>query len=200
LFAWVRAQAVKDGSCQGLKWPIQTSGSARKLSATGVEEGNAGIGWVAIQAYKLLIARAPEQAVRDLELARASGDWLLSPCAEQGHGQKIYWPEDEGDQLVDTSLDNSAPGIAVFLYDLYAATGAPSYRDGGADAQRWIESVAVKDHGAPGWCENIHDGEWHLCGEPSWHWGAAGIIDMAARLKGWPLDIPGEETGFDLEQ
>jgi hypothetical protein len=200
LLAWVRAQAVKDGSCQGLKWPIETTGSAHNLSATGVEEGNAGIGWVAIQAYKLLIARAPGLAVKDLELARAAGDWLLSPCAEQGHGQKIYWPENEGDQFVDTGLDNGAPGIAVFLYDLYDATGAPAYHDGAADAQRWIESIAVKNHGASSWCENIHDGEWRFCGEPSWNWGTAGIIGMTARLKGWPIDIPSDEAGLELGQ
>jgi hypothetical protein len=196
LLNWVRTQGVKDGSCAGLKWPIQTKGYGRRLFATGVEEGNAGIGWVALQAYKLLITRSPSLAIRDLELARAAGDWLLSSCAGHDKDQKIYWPEDEGRNLIHTSLDNGAPGIAVFLYDLYAATGAPSYRDGAADAQRWIQSVTFQDHGKPYWCEHIQDGNWHLCHEPSWHWGAAGIIDMAARLEGWPLDIPGEEPGF----
>ncbi|MGH6876595.1 MAG: lanthionine synthetase LanC family protein [Rhizomicrobium sp.] len=195
LLAWVRAQAVTDGSCQGLKWPVQTKG--QKLFATGIEEGNAGIGWVALQAYKLLIAREPALAVKDLELARAAGNWLLSSCAGEDRDQKLDWPEDEGRPLVDTSLDNGAPGIAIFLYDLYAATGAPSYRDGAADAQRWVESVSLGGHGAPSWCEQIRDGKWNLCDDPSWDWGAAGILDMAARLNGWPLDLPAEAPGFE---
>ncbi|HEX4079714.1 MAG TPA: hypothetical protein VHX61_12670 [Rhizomicrobium sp.] len=196
LLAWVGAQALTDGSCQGVRWPIQNRGYGQKLHAAGIDEGDAGIGWVAIQAYKLLIAREPVQAVKDLELARAAGDWLLSSCAARTHDQKIFWPEDEGQQLAHTSLDNGAPGIAVFLYDLYEATGAPSYRDGAADAEHWVESVSFKTHGASSWCEQVRDGTWQLCGEPSWDWGMAGIIDMAARLKGWPLDIPGEESGF----
>jgi hypothetical protein len=196
LLNWVRAQGVKDGSCPGLKWPIQTKANGHRLFAAGVEEGNAGIGWVALQAYKLLMVRSPALAIKDLELARAAGDWLLSPCANHDKDEKAYWPEDEGRNIVHTSLDNGAPGIAVFLYDLYVATGAPSYRDGAADAQRWIRSVAFDDHGTSYWCEHIEDGNWRLCRDPSWHWGAAGIIDMAARLQGSPLDIPGEEPGF----
>ncbi|HEY3636763.1 MAG TPA: lanthionine synthetase LanC family protein [Rhizomicrobium sp.] len=196
LLNWVRAQGVKDGTCPGLKWPIQTTGDGHKRFATGVEEGNAGIGWVALQAYKLLIARSPALAIKDLELARAAGDWLLSPCAGHGKDQKIYWPEDEGRNLVHTSLDNGAPGIAIFLHDLSEATGAPSYQDGAMDAQRWIRSVTFDDHGTAYWCEHIQSGNWRLCHEPSWHWGTAGIIDMAAHLQGWALDIPGEEPGF----
>ena len=196
LLAWVGAQALKDGACAGLKWPTQTGGNDHKLYATGVEDGNAGIGWVAIQAYELLIAREPALAVKDLELARLAGDWLLSSCAVHQRDQKADWPEDEGRQLVHTSLDNGAPGIGIFLYDLYRATGAPSYGYGAADAQRWIESVALGSHGDLHWCEQIRNGAWNLCGEPSWHWGAAGIIDLGARLQGWPLDMPGEEPGF----
>lgn len=200
LFAWVRAQAVSGGTCAGLKWPIQTTGLGHKVFATGVEEGNAGIGWVALQAYKLLLTREPALAIKDLQLARAAGDWLLSSCASHPHGDSAFWPEDEGRHLVHTSLDNGAPGIGVFLYDLYRATGAPSYHEGALNAQKWVESVVFRGHGDPYWCEHIRDGVWHLCGEPSWHWGDAGIIDMAARLDDWPLDIPGEEPGFALRR
>lgn len=196
LFAWVRAQAESDSSCRGLKWPIETQGLGRSLYATGFEEGSAGIGWVAIQAYKLLIRREPALAIRDLQLARAAGDWLLSSCAGYQQHEKAYWPEDQGRQPVHTSLDSGAPGIGIFLHDLFEVTGAPAYRDGANDAQRWIESVTFHDHNGAYWCEHNRNGNWHLCGDPSWHWGAAGIIDFAARLNGWPLDIPGEEVGF----
>ncbi len=200
LFAWVRAQAVSDRNCAGVTWPIQTSGDGHRLHATGVEEGNAGIGWVAIQAYRLLVTREPALAVKDLELARDAGDWLLSSCASHSYQGGTYWPEDQGRNLVHTSLDNGAPGIGIFLYDLYRVTGAPSYRDGARDAQRWIEAVMFREHNDPYWCEHIRDGVWQLCHEPSWHWGDAGIIDMAARLGGWDLDIPGEEPALELKR
>jgi hypothetical protein len=197
LFAWVRAQALMDPSCPGVKWPIQTQGLNHKIYATGVEEGSAGIGWVAIQAYKLLIRRESATAIRDLQLARAAGDWLLSSCAGQQKHETAYWPEDQGRQLVHTSLDNGAPGIGVFLYDLYGVTGAPAYRNGALDAKRWLQSVAFHDRTGAYWCEHIRRDGWHVCAEPSWHWGEAGIVGFAARLQGWQLDIPGEQEGFD---
>jgi hypothetical protein len=200
LLAWVRAQALTDGSCPGVKWPIESEGLGQKLFATGMEDGDAGIGWVAIQAYKLLIRREPATAIRDLQLARAAGDWLLSSCAGQQKHEKLYWPEDQGRQLVHTSLDNGSPGIGIFFYDLYAVTGAPAYRNGALDAQRWVQSVSFHDRNGVYWCEHLRNENWHLCGEPSWHWGQAGIIDFAARLKGWQLDIPVEQTGFDRGQ
>ncbi|HLY05103.1 MAG TPA: hypothetical protein VKR31_05095 [Rhizomicrobium sp.] len=196
LFAWVRAQAESDSSCSGLKWPVETQGLGRNLYATGFEGGSAGIGWVAIQAYKLLIRREPALAIKDLQLARAAGDWLLSSCADYQKDGRASWPEDQGHQPVHASLDSGAPGIGIFLNDLFEVTGAPVYRDGAGDAQRWIESVAFHDHHGAYWCEDVRDGIWHLCGDPSWRWGEAGIIDFAARLKGWSLDIPGEQPGF----
>ena len=197
LMAWVRDEAQSDHACTGSKWPIRTKGYGSKLYATGMEDGAAGIGWVALQSYKLLIARDPALAVKDLELARAAGDWLISSCASKQNGATISWSEDQGRHPVHTGLNNGASGIGVFLYDLYDATGSPSYRAGAESALSWIASSARHERGDTFWCEHIRDGQWHLCGEPSWHWGAAGILDMAARFDGWPLDIPGEEPGFE---
>lgn len=196
LFAWVRVQAESDSSCLGLKWPVGTQGLGRNLYATGFEQGNAGIGWVAIQAYKLLIRREPAIAIKDLQLARAAGDWLLSSCAGYQKQQRAYWPEDQGHEPVHSSLDAGAAGIGIFLNDLYEVTGAPVYRDGAGDAQRWIESVGFRDRHGAYWCEDVSNGNWHVCGDASWRWGEAGIVDFAARLKGWSLDIPGEEPGL----
>ncbi|HEX9159674.1 MAG TPA: lanthionine synthetase LanC family protein [Rhizomicrobium sp.] len=200
LFAWVRSQAESDSSCPGLKWPVETRGLGRGLYATGFEQGNAGIGWVAVQAYRLLIRREPALAIKDLQVARAAGDWLLSTCAGYPKHEQAYWPEDQGHQLIHTSLDSGAPGIGIFLHDLYGATGAPAYHEGADEAQRWIEAVAFHDRNGAYWCEHIRDGSWHLCGDYSWRWGAAGIVDFAARLKGWSLDIPGEQTGFTRDR
>ena len=200
LLNWVRAQGVADATCGGLKWPVQAKGLGRKLFATGFEDGAAGIGWVAIQGYKTLRDRQPELAIKDLQLARAAGDWLLSSCAGRPKSDKAYWPETQDRRLAHTSLDAGAPGIGIFLYDLYGITGAPAYRDGAIEAQKWIESVALHDRKGVYWCDSIRDDGWHLCGEPSWRWGQAGVIDFAARLQGWPLDIPGEQPGFAFGQ
>jgi hypothetical protein len=197
LLAWVRAQARTDGACGGLKWPIRTSGYGSNVFATGVDEGAAGVGWVALQAYKLLIAREPGLAIEDLETARSAGDWLLSSCAAHMDGGRAYWPELSGRHLVHTGLDTGAAGIGIFLYDLHRATGAPSYHDAATGAEKWVESVAEHGRSSDRWCEHERDGQWRLCGDPSWQWGAAGIAAMAARLQNGPLDMPGGEPGFD---
>lgn len=197
LLAWARAQARTDGTCGGLKWPIRTKGYGSNVFATGMDEGAAGIGWVALQAYNLLITRSPRLAIKDLEAARAAGDWLLSPCAMHTEGGRDYWAEEAGRHVVHTGLDTGAAGIGIFLYDLYRATGSPSYRDGAAGALKWIVSAAQHGHSDDRWCEHERNGQWSLCGDPSWQWGAAGIVSMAARLQGSPLDVPGGEPGLD---
>lgn len=197
LLAWVSAQAERDRTCAGAKWPTQTNGFGAKLYPTGAEDGAAGVGWVALQAYKLLIARDPQRAITDLELARSAGDWLLSSCAAHRDHAKLSWPEVEGRHLAHTGLDSGAAGIGIFLYDLYGATGSPAYHDGAQAAMSWIESAAFHEHGNAYWCEHNRDGQWQLCGDPSWNWGTAGILDMAARFEGWTPDIAAEQPGFD---
>lgn len=196
LLAGLRADAVTDGTCAGVTWPLDNA-PGRSIHSAGVGPGNAGIGWVALQAYKLLITREPALAIKDLELARAAGDWLLSPCAVHDQDEKAYWPEDSRHREIDTSLDKGAAGIGIFLYDLYGATGSPSYSEGAADSLRWIASVPVRGHAGLSWCEGLRSSVWRGCGETSWDLGAAGILDMAARFEGWPLDIPADVPGFD---
>jgi hypothetical protein len=196
LLAGVRADAVTDGSCAGLTWSVD-SGKGKGIRASGVERGNAGIGWVALQVYKLLITREPSLAIKDLELARAAGDWLLSPCAAQTRNGKIQWSTDSRGRQVSTALANGAAGIGVFLYDLYHATGSPSYSEGAAEARKWIASAAQRNRDDVHWCETLRGDAWQSCGEPSWNRGEAGIVDMAARLDGWSLDMPGSEPGFE---
>ncbi|MGH6890328.1 MAG: lanthionine synthetase LanC family protein [Rhizomicrobium sp.] len=196
LMAGVRADAVTDGNCAGVTWAAD-SGRGKSLRVTGIERGNAGIGWVALQAYKLLITRDPSLAIRDLELARAAGDWLLSPCAVQSRDGKMQWATDSSGRVVSPSLGNGAAGIGIFLYDLYNATGSPSYSEGAAEARKWIASAALRNRDDVHWCGAFRAGAWQSCGEPSWSRGEAGILDMAARLDGWSLDTPGVAPGFE---
>lgn len=164
LLAGVRADAATDGICAGVSWPID-NGKGKSVRASGVERGNAGIGWVALEAYRLLISREPALAIKDLELARAAGDWLLSPC---------------GGRHVSTTLANGSAGIGIFLYDLFEATGSPSYREGALEARKWVASATQRKRD-----------------DMTWSRGEAGILDMAARLDGWSVDAPGAGRGFE---
>lgn len=127
LVAGLRADAVTEVSCAGVTWP-STSGANGIIRESGVERGNAGIGWVALQAYRLLIAREPALAIKDLELARAAGDWLLSPCAR---GKR----------------DGKSAGVASFLNELYRATGSPSYAEGALRARKVPALAKIRDEG-----------------------------------------------------
>ena len=46
------------------------------------------------------------------------------------------------------------------------------------------------------WSEYRSRSKWHLAREPSWHWGTAGIVAFLARMRGFGLDMPGEQPGF----
>lgn len=191
LLHWVRSQ--ERAQPQGIAWPIMIDphGNNNQL-ATGVEEGNAGIGWVELQAYK--ITHDP----LDLQTAVQAGKWLLYIAVNE-HGGKA-WVEDAGRPLVHTSLDNGAPGIGVFLHDLWLATHDNAYQNAALAAVSWLRNVAFSDKVGIYWYENRHgvppNGTWHLPKEPSWHWGTAGIAAFLARMNGWTTDMPGEEPGL----
>jgi lantibiotic modifying enzyme len=189
LLGWVRRQALPQP--EGIAWPIEIDpheGDDRQI-ATGIEEGAAGIGWVALQAYKLTHERAY------LRMAGSAGDWLFDNTLDERGGNS--WVEDVHQPLVHTSLDNGAPGIAWFLHDLAAATGNRDYEASARDARTWLQGVARADAAGIYWSEHRDGrGAWHLAREPSWHWGTAGIVAFLSRLHGWPVDMPGEEPGF----
>jgi Lanthionine synthetase C-like protein len=192
LIGWVRAQSLPQRA--GIAWPIEIdarNGNDDRL-ATGVEEGNAGIGWVELQLYK--VTHDP----LDLATASSAGDWLLSVAQPMAGGSS--WPEDFGHALTHTSLDNGAPGIGWFLDDLYRATGRRDYEDGARAASAWLAGVAFTDRDGAYWFEHFtgtpSQPRWALPADPSWHWGLAGITAFFARLDGWNVDIPGEEPGF----
>jgi Lanthionine synthetase C-like protein len=189
LLGWVRGREVPQR--QGVAWPIEIDpreGDDRQL-ATGVEEGAAGIGWVALQAYKLTQKRGY------LRMATGAADWLFDNTLDERGGNG--WVEDVHRPLVHTSLDNGAPGIAWFLHDLGRVIGNRDYEASARDAGKWLRGVSKTDARGIYWAEHRDGrGAWHLAREPSWHWGTAGIVAFLGRLRGWPLDMPGEEPGF----
>lgn len=174
---------------RGVAWPIMLGDDPDRMRATGFEEGNAGIGWVFLQAHRMT------GNADYLHLAERAGDWLLA-TARRGGGDGLAWPEDAGRDLWHTSLDNGAPGIGVFLYDLGRRSGHDRYGKAARAARRWIAAVARHDRRGVYWYENRSRGRWRLKADPSWHWGTAGIIDFLARLSGGRLDMPGEQPAL----
>jgi hypothetical protein len=191
LLAFVDRRALPQR--KGLAWPLYTDrwkpgDPAGRLTATGIEEGAAGIGWVELQAWH--VTHDP----RFLRTATAAGDWLLSVAQRNLGGAS--WPEDAGVALTHTSLDNGAPGIGWFLDDLTRATGRAVYRAEAARAVDWLASTRRSDGLGTYWFENRDNRGWHLPADPSWHWGTAGIAGFLARMRGWPMDIPGQQPAL----
>jgi hypothetical protein len=189
LLGWVRRHGRRVPG--GLAWPIEIdprNGDDDRF-ATGMEEGAAGIGWVELQAYKLI--RDPV----DLRTAVQAGAWLSSSALRERGGKQ--WPEDLGRPLVHTSLNNGTAGVGWFLHDLALTTGRRDFEEGAHGAEKWLAEVARKDRAGIYWNENRgSDRRWHLVREQSWHWGTAGIAAFLARMRGWQTDMPGEEPAL----
>ncbi|MEJ2867533.1 lanthionine synthetase LanC family protein [Actinomycetospora sp. OC33-EN08] len=170
-------------AADGSTWPIWvdpsgTPGNPRR--ATGMEEGAAGIGWVSLQAAAIL------DDERHRERAEAAGRWLLAVGRPLADG--TAWPEFEGSPTTHLSTNSGAAGTGWYLDTLGRVTGEDSYRDAARAAQRALVSTMRPDGT---WPSNLTDGAPRLLGEPSWHWGSAGILGFLARMAGGPVDSPG---------
>ena len=185
---WVRAQAIATRG--GLAWPIEVDpGDADDPSrATGIEEGAAGIGWVELQAYAVTRDSA------HLRTARRAARWLRRVALREHGG--LAWPEDAGQAIVHTGLDNGAAGIGWYLDDVARVTHSHADAVAARSAARWLRAVARRDRRGAYWYEYRDRRGWHVRADPSWHWGSAGIAAFLARLRGWPVDMPGEEPGL----
>ncbi|HSX06735.1 MAG TPA: lanthionine synthetase LanC family protein [Candidatus Saccharimonadia bacterium] len=179
------------------KLAIDPQGDDTTKYATGFEEGNAGIGWVYLQAYNLT------KQSKYLDKAEAAANWLLKVAMQDGHGG-LSWHEDENpaNSLVHANLNNGAAGISVFFNDIYIATGQTKYQTGAAGALQWLQSSAHHKGSSIYWDDNggYIDGNSGpsdpYSNDPSWHWGDAGILAAALRVNGGSVDIPGEQPGL----
>ena len=175
----------------GLAWPIMVDGDLNKTDpnhATGMEEGAAGIGWVFLQAHALT------GEAHFLERAEAAGRWLTSVAASEEGGRA--WAEYEGSERIHSGLNSGVAGIGWFLYDLGLATGDNGFTEAAQGARRWLVATAVAAEPGLSWHATRVDGEWTLPGEPSWHWGTAGVLAFLARMDGWPVDSPGMQPAL----
>jgi hypothetical protein len=185
LLGWIRRQAVATRR-GGLRWPLVRGpgGEENLLSATGFQEGSAGIAWVNLQAYRA----TGRHAYR--ETARRAGIWLRRIAKRHRRGWSWAERPQERGSSVHTGLDNGVAGIGFVLEDLARAgiERRANHRAAG-EALLWLHTRARRDRQGAYWYENRAGGRWHVRADPSWHWGAAGIAAFAARMAGWSGDI-----------
>jgi lantibiotic modifying enzyme len=175
----------------GLNWPIMLDRDGVETNphrATGMEEGAAGIGWVFLQAY----AVTGEESY--LDHARAAGTWLTDVALIEDDG--LAWAEYEGSDRVHVGVNSGVAGTGWFLHDLGLATGDDAFSGAADGAKTWLAAVGEPTTEGLSWHATRVRGEWTLAGEPSWHWGSAGILGFLARMEGWPVDSPGMQPGL----
>jgi Lanthionine synthetase C-like protein len=185
LLAWVNRQGIA-ATRGGLRWPLALDpvGGDNRLSATGFQEGSAGIAWVNLHAY-----RATGSA-HYRETARRAGVWLRRIARTERRGWAWAERPHEPGSSVHTGLDNGAAGIGFVLADLAGAGIEPRANRAAAEqALLWLHAQARRDGRGAYWYEHRARGRWHVRADPSWHWGTAGIAAFAARMAGWSGDI-----------
>jgi lantibiotic modifying enzyme len=174
-----------------VNWPIMVDGDGEEADpnrATGMEEGAAGIGWVYLQAHAI----TGEQ--HQLDRARAAGRWLTQVALAEDGGRA--WAEYEGSDRVHSGLNSGVAGTGWYLHDLGLVTGDDTFTQAAQDAQKWLSATAVKTDSGWSWHGTRVGGDWTLPDEPSWHWGAAGVLAFMARMDGWPVDSPGMQPSL----
>jgi uncharacterized protein YyaL (SSP411 family) len=187
--AFLDDTAMQDGD--GVSWPIMVDAGGEEADpnrATGMEEGAAGIGWVYLQAHAIT------GDARYLDRARAAGRWLTAVALPEEGGRA--WAEFEGSDRVHSALNSGVAGTGWYLHDLGLVTGDDTFVQAAQDAQKWLVATAVKADTGWSWHGTRVDGEWTLADEPSWHWGAAGVLAFLARMDGWPVDSPGMQPSL----
>jgi lantibiotic modifying enzyme len=181
--------AFSDGSA-AWKLELDHQGDDNTQYATGMEEGNAGIGWVYLQAY---LATGEKKY---LSTAKQAASWLITEAVHDGKGG-MSWPEDEHptSKYIHPNLNNGAAGIGMFLKDMHEATQDVAYLNAAHSVQTWLTNTALCDgNGNVKWADN--DDGTPFSGDPSWHWGSAGIIAFLVRMQGGTTDVPGEQSGI----
>jgi hypothetical protein len=193
IFSWLedsrKGPLVKvDNDKIAWKLALDPKGGNDNRLATGFEEGTAGIGWVYIQAYK--VTGNPHY----LTVAKQAGNWLTSVADRTPQG--VAWHEDESPRnpIIHANLNNGSAGIGFFLKDLGGASHDPKYDQMAMQAYSWLLASAKHDNENIYWVDN--DGKSNYSHDPSWHWGAAGIINFMSRMNNGKVDMPGEQSGI----
>jgi hypothetical protein len=179
LLGWVNGQAMAHRS-GGLRWPVDADD---RTSASGFELGGAGIAWVDAQAARITGDRSYA------EVARRAGVWLRHSTAAPGAWREL--PGD-GNSPRHIGLDSGAAGIGWVLHDLARSGIEPlANRTAARASLSNVRTAAAEDRLGSFWYENRTGARRQYRGEPSWHWGSAGIAGFGARLAGWANGTPG---------
>jgi lantibiotic modifying enzyme len=188
LMHWVATKAQP--SAGGLAWSGSYGADADPGWHTSMAWGAAGIGWVALQAYGL----TGDATYQRLSLKAAM--WLLS--VGERNGAAITWPETVGQSEEYSALDLGVAGVGYFLFDLSLRTGRGEFHSAAVGAAQWLRASVFHDATGPLWGTEdcVGCGGWQQFGEPSRHWGAAGIAAFAARLRGGDNDMPRDVPAF----
>lgn len=159
------------------KLMVDPQGGDNPVFATGVEEGSAGIGGVFLEAYKqtqdpeyLKVAKQAANWLQAVALRDSSGGWSWHEN-ERGSTSNPDYPESS---IVHPNLNNGAAGIGAFLRDIYNATNDQRYLLGAEGAEKYLTASAVTDATGTYWRDNDEGSPFKQ--DPSWHWGAAGIL------------------------
>lgn len=168
---------------------LDPQGGNNNRNATGFEEGNAGIGWVFLQAYKIT------GKTNYLKMAEAAGNWLID-VAIKSRNETLSWHEDENpvNPVVHANLNNGAAGIGMFMRDLYLVNGKQKYQTAAEGSYRGLVNSSKFKAGDIYWQDN--DGDNQYSNDPSWHWGLSGVAEFIQRLNGGAQDIPGEQPAL----
>ncbi len=129
-----------------------------------------------------------------MEEGAAAGEWLKSAALSESGGSA--WPEYVGSATVHSGINSGAAGTGWFLHDLGLATGDSSFQGAAESARDWLAATAVQTGDGVTWNGSRKGAGWVLGGEPSWHWGSAGILGFLARMQGWGVDSPGMQPGL----
>jgi hypothetical protein len=202
LFAWLgdaESGPVVDFGDGSAAWKLMLDPRSpnNPVFATGMEEGNAGIGWTYLQAYEL--TANPKY----LDIAKKSANWLLKVAIKDEAGGMSWHeaengleidPNNPASTIVHPNLNNGAAGIGMFLEDIYQVTQDPSFKAGSDGALRWLTTTAVREGKTIYWDDN--DKGKPFTKDPSWHWGISGIISLYQRKLGGKRDVPGEQSSL----
>lgn len=175
------------------KLALDPQGTNNNRYATGFEEGNAGIGWVFLQAYHLTGNK------EYLQMAQSAANWLIGVAVKSPNG--FYsWHEDQHPvkPLIHVNLNNGAAGNVQFLWDLGLAKGDKNggnvYKNAAKKGLKGIMTRAKLNGSDIYWQDN--GGNDPYSNDPSWHWGLAGIAESTQRIYNGTQDIPGEQPAL----
>ncbi len=172
------------------KLALDPQGDDDPRFSNGFEEGNAGIGWVNLQAY--LVTRQGKY----LTEARQAADYLLKVAIKDANGG-LSWREyaNPDSPIIHPNLDNGSAGIGMFLKALANVTKDAKYVAAADATKAQLQASAKRDSAGKLSYDDSDEGR-PFSGDTSWHWGLAGITAGVEFMSGGTFEMPGEQEAL----